>query len=487
VAELWYKTITHEPVKSSTRKREVVKVHMVEMTGAEVLGEPQLWPGRYIPIVPVIGSELQPFDERRRFQGMVTNAKDGQRMFNYAASTLVEAMSAEPKVPWVGAEGQFEGHEEKWNQANVKNYAYLEYKPTSHEGNLTPPPQRSQVDGSRMQLSMMAMKEAGSMVQQSTAVHDPSLGRIEPQQRSGRAILALQQQGDMSTGDFLSNLAEVSMTYEAKVVLDLLPHIYDRAGRITRILRGDDQKAEAVALNAPFQAGDGAPQVLDEGAEVPPGAKSYNLTEGARYGVNIEVGRSYRSRLQEGSEALTRIIEARPDLMEIIGDLYFTFQDFPGGSEIAKRLTKIREQKYPGLGEGEDGKMTPEQMAARAQMAEQKIQELGGQLQAALQALQTEQAKQQATVEKARMDQETKLATTRMETESREAQVAEQEETKRLVAGLKVELEAVKSLIASRQAEQQQQATAQEAREGRAHEVGMAAGQPAQPRPMGGE
>ena len=51
------------------------------------------------------------------------------------------------------------------------------------------------------------------------------------------------------------NGEEFNNVLEARVVLDLMPAIYDRPGRVTRILRGDDDSSEGIALNAPFVVG----------------------------------------------------------------------------------------------------------------------------------------------------------------------------------------------------------------------------------------
>jgi hypothetical protein len=477
VAEYWFKVITATTVEVNGQKRtrEDVKVYVCKMTGTEVLEAPQLWPGRLIPIIPILGTELQPFDDRRRFSGMITDARDAQRFYNYSASSFVEGMALEPKAPWVMPEGQDEGHEEEWQQSNVRNFPVLHYKPTALGEKLVPPPQRAQVDGSRMNLAALGMNEARGMIQQTTAVHEASLGSNTPKdERSGRALLALQGQADMSNGGYLANL-EIAMAYEARVVLDLMPHIYDRSERVTRIIRGDDQKSEQVMLNAPFTVKDGRVVPAQKGD---PNAKMYDLASGARYGVSIDVGRSHRTRLQEGDEFYTSLLEARPDVLELFGDIMFQFKDVPGAKEVSKRLAKVREEKYPGLGEGEDGQMPPEQMQARAQALQQENAQLKQQLQGAAQALQTDQAKQQAQIAKAQMDTEASLAKTRMETESRETIAAAQEETKRLIAGLEARIKAAETLFKAAGAREDRETAETERREGRAHEVGMAAAAP---------
>lgn len=402
VAEYWYKEF-----ETTEDGRERVKaIHCCKVSGWEVI-ERQEWSGKYIPFVPVIGRELIPFDEQRRWVGMIGPAKDGQKLYNYAASTLVERMALEPKAPFIGYKGQFEGVEEEWRQANTRNFPYLEVNPTMIGDQPAPLPQRSQIDQSGMSLAMMALQEADQFIQATTAVFDPSLGRLPQKERSGRAIQALQQQADAGTSHYLQNLADISLTYEAKIILDLIPAIYDRPGRITRILRGDDGKSETVILNRPFTVDPRTkrPVPVSGGQPGPQPArvKEYDLRKGV-YSVSVSVGKSFQTRLEEGATEIGEILTAKPDLMPILGDIYFRFREFPGAKEIADRLAKIREQQYPGLGEGEDGQMPPEQAQAKIQTLEQQLQLMQAQFQAALKALETDQAKQQAMLQKAEMD-----------------------------------------------------------------------------------
>lgn len=450
VAEIFYKEFkrSEEEVGGRKRTKEEVLVKYCKVTSRDVLEESD-WNGRYIPVIPVLGRELQPFDGERRWEGMVRQSRDGQRMFNYAASTLVERMALEPKAPFIGAEGQFEGHEQEWMQANVRNMPFLEYKPTSLGGNLAPPPQRSQIDGAGMSLALQALQQAKGFIQASTSVYAPSLGDMPEEQtaQSGRAILALQQQSDAGTGHFLQTLASVSMMYEAKVILDLMPTIYDRPGRITQILNVEDEP-KMVMLNRPFTPGpNGRPVAAPPGAtprppgpkppQMPPGGpmgapmggppgmppqgmppqqpqpeppevKEYDLSKG-QYSISVSVGKSFQTRLQEGQAEIGGVLEKAPQLMAVIGDLYFKFRDFPGHKEIAERLAKIREQQFPGLTDDEENAPSVTQLQQQIQQMGQQVQQMGQQLMQAQKALETDQAKQQATMAKAQMDNQTKM------------------------------------------------------------------------------
>lgn len=447
VAEYWYKEPVEEEfeVEDGTRTRASDAVYRCMLSGWEELEPSQLWPGKLIPIVPTVGRELQPFDEERRFVGMIRPARDGQQLYNYAASTLVERMALEPKAPFVAGARSIEGYEDLWKQANARNFAVLPYNDVV-EGQVVPPPQRAQVDSAGMSIAMMALQEADQFIQAATATFDPSLGRLPQKERSGRAILALQQQGDAGTSHFLQNLADISMNYEARVVLDLMPIIYDRPGRITQIIRGDDGKSEPVMLNAPF--------MVDHQTKRPmpakpgqPGVKNYDLKRGV-YSVSVSVGKNFQTRLEHGAEFLTELVSKMPALMPMIGDLVFQFRDDPGAREIAKRFAKIREKQFPGLGEGEDGQPTPEQMQGQLEQMGQALKQMEGQFKGVVQALETEQAKQQATMMKAQLEAQTasqkaelEMARAQLEADTKLRISGADNETKLAIAGLQAQMD----------------------------------------------
>lgn len=470
------------------RIRDNVEVWQSVTNGFDILEKPTLWLGKYIPLVPVLGRELQTFDEQRRVEGMIRGARDPQRFFNTAASTLVERMFMEPRTPWVMAEGQDEGRENEWAQANYRNIPVLRYKPTTlSDGAQAPPPQRVQLDQTGMSIALMALQEAATLCQDATAFFDPSLGKGQHGQESGRHAMALQSQGDAANGDWLENLA-VAMRYEAEVIIDLIPAVYDAPGRVTTIISGEDAKAKKVMVNRHF--------VTDEQTGLPkaakpntPGAKIYDLKSGARYGVLIDIGTSFKTRLQEGDEAITRIVEADPSLVGIIGDVLFRFKDFPGAKEIADRLLLLVQAQHPELFKKDEG--GPEQLAAKAQAMQQQVAQLSQQLQQAVQALQTDQAKHQAqieiekfkaqamqTIEQAKlqaqvqiadMNNAAKIEVARLTTQTQtlNAQAAAKEEL--LATGLKIQAEADKTLVAQDHERRMQH-------QDHAHDVGMAAG-----------
>ncbi len=463
VAEYWYKK--HETKKFKVkfddgiqeRERDEVSVYRALVCGWELIEDPIKWPGRWIPLVPVVGRELQPFDEERRFVGLIGPAKDGQRFYNASASAFVQRMLSEPNTPWLAPAPVIEGFEEEYRQANIRSLPVLHYNVVRDaSGQPLPPPQRVEINLQGASLAAQGMQIAQGFVQSTTALFDPSLGQLPEKDRSGRAIMALQSQADAGTGHFLSNLVDISITYEAKVILDLIPKIYDRPGRITRILEGDERKAKPVMLNAPFRIDPNTkrpvrympppppmppqpgllrrimPGMVPPSPQVAPGmaqqpqvarpsdVKEYNLATGV-YGVAVKVGKSYQTRLQEGQEKIGEFLGKEPQLFTALGDIFLNYQDFPGARDMAKRMVKVRDNTMPFLRDDAEGGPGPDQLKAQLQGLQQQMQMQGQALQQAVQVIQSKQAEQaakiqvaeiqaNATLMKAQADNETKLA-----------------------------------------------------------------------------
>ena len=384
------------------------------INGVEAVMPETEWNGKYIPIVPVVGRELVPFSQERRWVGMIRPARDGQRLYNFAASNAVEIGALEPRAPWLMQEGQDEDYEQQWAEANTRNFPVLKYKPTTLMGQPAPPPQRVPIDGNRLTVSMQLLAQADQFIQTSTAVFDPSLGRLNNTDRSGRAVLALQQQSDAGSSHYLDNLATIAMTYEAKVVLDLLPRIYDRAQRVVQILNGEDDP-RMVMLNAPFVQNPRTqrPQAVPPGMPLPPKAQLFDLRKGV-YGVSVSVGRTYQTRLEEGAQEIGQILQAAPGLMPIIGPTYFKFRDFPGAREIADLLKTMRAQQYPFL-DHDKGQNDPAALQAHINSLQQQLQQAQQHLKQAAMELETKQAQQQAQIDVARLKAEADLAQTRLQ------------------------------------------------------------------------
>jgi hypothetical protein len=130
-----------KPLRSRQADRR--KVKWVKTNGYEVLEERD-WAGKWIPVVRVVGNEWE-VDGQIHVSGLVRNAKDAQRMYNYWVSQEAEMLALAPKAPFIGYGGQFEGYEMQWKTANTNNWPYLEVNPDATDGigNPLPLPQRA--------------------------------------------------------------------------------------------------------------------------------------------------------------------------------------------------------------------------------------------------------------------------------------------------------------------------------------------------------
>ena len=301
-------------------KSHRVRQHIV--TGAEVL-ESNDWPGRYIPIVPVYGEEVD-VEGKRFLRSLIRDAKDSQRMFNYWRTTTTELVALAPKAPWIGPVGAFDTDARKWVTANTENHAFLEYDVVDGAGGV--PPQRQPFAGAPAGALQEALNASDDM-KAILGLYDASLG-ARSNETSGRAIKARQRQGDVSTFHFIDNLGR-AIRHTGQILLDLIPHVYDTP-RILRVI-GEDGREESVPVNQPFTDRD------EDGAEI---ERIHDLTAG-KYDLTVEMGPSFSTRREEAASQMTDLIRSFPQAAPIIGGLLAKNFDWPGAEEVAERLEAI--------------------------------------------------------------------------------------------------------------------------------------------------
>lgn len=472
--------------KSEVGKREVfgtktsdeVTLCWYRITAKEILDREEYEGLRLIPLIPVVWNELQPFDGERRWEGMQRPARDGQKAFNFAISGAVEDVGRLSKVPYVGPVGAFETDKEKWQSANVRNWAFIQYDTIDVEGKPAERPQPMPIDGTKLGLSLQLAEMAKGLVQSATAVYDPSLGESGGQHESGKKVVALQQQADAGTSNGLENMSRLTLNYEARVILERLPYYYDRPGRVVQIL-GDEEKERTVMLNAHYAVGeDGRPQrVVGKNTQ---GAKILDFRKGGKYSTAISVGKSYQTKMQEGQAVWAQLMpNLPPEAQVILLPTVMRFMDTPGANDAADLMAKFRDAKFPGLVSDEENGPTPEELKAQLAGMQQAMKDQGQQLQMAMQEIKTDQAKQQAdmfkaqlaaqtTIHKTEMDNAAKLADTRLKLGMQAAIKDAELKEERLATGLKLAAEVDRTGVEQDHERRMQMGD-------HAHDVGMAA------------
>jgi len=355
-----------KPVKS--RESDRPKVKYCKINGYEILEERE-WAGKWIPVIRIVGNEFE-VDGRLYVSGLVRNAKDAQRMYNYWVSQEAEMLALAPKAPFIGYGGQFEGYEDKWKTANTNNWPYLEVNPdvTDGSGSVLPLPQRAQPPMASSGL-LQAKSGAAEDIKSTTGQYNASLG-MGSNERSGKAILARQREGDVGTFHYGDNLTR-GVRHVARQLIDLIPKIYDTQ-RVARII-GEDGETKMVKIN-PDQA-EPVNKIVDQQGIVV--EKIYNPGVG-KYDVVATTGPGYATKRQEALEAMAQLLQGNPQLWSVAGDLFVKNMDWPGAQEMAKRFQKTIDPKL--LSDSDEN--------PALQAAQQQMQAMGQEMQQMHQMLQ---------------------------------------------------------------------------------------------------
>lgn len=353
------------------REARVPQVMWYKVTAVDVLMERE-WLGSTIPIVKVTGRELD-MEGKPRLSGVIRHAKDAQRMINYADTSVIEAVALAPRAPYIGEEGQFEGHEDEWKNSNIRSAPYLSYKATSVGGTPAPPPQRVPFAAVPTGLVQVSQGAAQHLLGTTGIRFDATMNERQVDE-SGVALQEVRQSGDIGCFDFLDNLTQ-SLRRTGEIFLELITKIYDEA-RVITIIR-DDDKEEQVKIdpNHPRPMGE---EPLQNGKK----RKVFNPALG-KYGVTVTIGPNFATKRIESAKNMIQFAKALPQTAALIADLLAAEMDWPGADKIAARLAKTLP---PQLLMPDQKDMTPQVQALLSAMDGQ-IKQLGQQLQQAMVAL----------------------------------------------------------------------------------------------------
>jgi hypothetical protein len=375
-----------------------------KMTAVEILDQRDL-PGKYVPIVEVIGRESF-VGGKRVLWGLVRPAKDSLRMYNYWSSTITEKIGLAPKTPYIGVVGQFATQMEKWKKANRVNFAFLEYDNVdSSSGNALPAPQRQGPTPIEAAL-LKQMQVIEHDVQTSLGMFKASVGESESQQ-SGRAILALQKESDTSTYHFGANLG-VSVRHAGRIIVDMIPHYYDTK-RIVRIL-GEDGQPQPVMI-------DPSQDVSHREIQTAEGIKHIHNPGVGKYDVSITTGPSYNTKRMEAAATFVELAKGATDPASAAILRYLTVKnsDFEGADEAARMMRALL--PAPALEALDSDQPVPPKVQAQMQQMSQQLQvmnEAGHKLADENAKLQSGAAQQQ---QKIAADREARLAEIQLERE----------------------------------------------------------------------
>ena len=386
-------------IKSGTltidREREsmVPEIMWHKLTAVDVL-ESKPWPGKWIPIVKVVGDEID-IEGKAKLSGIVRHAKDPQRMFNYWSTLATEIIALAPKAPWLIAEGQDEGYEQEYKTANTRNIPVLHYRPISLGGQPVPPPQRQQPGGVPGGV-MQARNDSAQDMMATTGIRFDSTMAERTMDESGVALRSLRQSTDLGSFHYGDNYIR-SLRHTGAIYVDLIPKIYTRR-QIATILRDDDEE-EQVMIDPH------APKAFQE-QRGPDGKimKIFNPNIG-QYGVTVTIGPSFATKRIEAAESMLEFAKAMPQAAPLIMDLIAKNMDWEGADVMATRLAKAVPPQFMTPDQKD---ISPQVQAIMSQM-QQQLQHMTQERQQMIQALNEKNTDRQIERDKIDKDFEAKL------------------------------------------------------------------------------
>jgi hypothetical protein len=253
---------------------------------------------------------------RTNYKGVIRDYKDPQRLYNYMRSTTAETVALAPRVPWLVTSKMIAPFKGIWDAIHRKNFNYLPYDPDPQV------PQGRPVREQSAMPNMGAQQEASVADQEmhdTTGLSEASLGE-KSNERSGLAVEKRAALSGLSQYAYLDNRARAIM-YTGKVLLDLIPRIYDTE-RVVRII-GEDGSSKKITVNGEGKDGE-----------------AFNLMVG-RYDCVVSTGPAYQTQRQEVRDNIMEFVKYVQPAGPLLADIFVAHSDWPGADVAAKRLRKV--------------------------------------------------------------------------------------------------------------------------------------------------
>jgi hypothetical protein len=293
------------------------KVIWCKISAGDILEEEIEFPTTTIPLVPMIGRELD-FRNKSVTKGLIDDAIDAQIALNKMRSSALERIDSSPLAPWVSTDKAIEGYESMWAEANTTRFSTLVYKKGEEK------PVRDQ--GSTMPVAELQTASILSEdMKDSIGIFNASLG-ARSNEVSGKAIRARQSESDVGTFEFIDNYQN-AIRRVGLLCVEIIPRVYDTE-RIIR-LRGVDGSTDTVTINQVV------PDPENEEEEI-----VINDLNFGKYTVIMSSGATYETKREESATQIMSLMQANPAVAEVGSDLLVKNLDFSESDVLAERLEK---------------------------------------------------------------------------------------------------------------------------------------------------
>lgn len=380
------------------------------------------WPSKFLPLIFVDGDSY--YEEGQQYtRTFIKQSKDAQRQLNYLACEIAAQVKNGSRAQWLATPDNIKGKEWMWVNPEVQQGA-LVASPDAKTGLMPVRQQASEVP----QSLFIQYQRATSDIKETLGFYDANV-EANANDISGVAIRNRAIQGAGSVSVFFDNLNR-AVEQGARVVLDLMPHIYDTERTLTLTRANGEQYT--VTINE------------DQG-----NGQLKNQVQEGEFDLELDAGPAFAVQEQQAMDLLVSFSQTNPQIFPLIADLIAKNMDVPFAQQLSERFKTVvppailaKEQGLPPPPAQPNPQMI--MMQQEMQMQQAKMQDQKHEQSIREQKLQIEQ--QRAQLQKAellfklqQLQHDARQASMRDETENHKAELGFSAEIAKIIAGIQKE------------------------------------------------
>lgn len=300
-------------------KREVFRYKVIHRKVAgDFLLEKNEFPSEQLPIIFVDQNSYWDKNGKQICRPFFKDAKDAQRYINYLATQSAYLIKVSRYDQFMASKANIKSPDtqQMWRDpATQQGCLFYDESPNGNKPERILPPELSQS-------LTLQYERALHDIQSSTGIYDTQIGQ-KGNEISGAAVDARTKRGSYNTYVPYDALNR-AIACGGQIVEEMIPRVYD-AERVI-MLRMSDQMLEAVELNKPMD---------DYGMQI-----KNDMTRG-RFKIRLLPGPSYEGQKQEALESLQMVLQANPQLFNLVADLYAESLPLANNIELRNRLRTI--------------------------------------------------------------------------------------------------------------------------------------------------
>jgi len=334
------------------RQTTYYEIYRFKMIENQIL-EYSRWPSEYLPEVFVDGDSFY-LEGRQITKSYVRFARDAQRFLNYALSETAQSLKNSHTGKYILTPSNLAGlsQQDQSGWKNPEKASLLKSNPDGRTGRtheIVPPTQLSPA-------LMQIIGTADANIESILGRYGAAKGAMS-QEMTGVAVNSKIRQGNLTAYTYFDNLAR-AIEQTGRIILDLLPHIYDTQRMVTLTMRDGSQKQ--VMIN----------QVMNP-------MQKKNEIDKNKYDIVVTSGPSFEIQKVEALQQLNMITGGDPNIRNMVIDLMAENLNLVNTNQVVNRLQNLVPPQILAEEKGEKPQPPPpnpelqiQQQEAKARMVE---------------------------------------------------------------------------------------------------------------------